>query len=88
MGHVIPDYETLLEKGLENIKKEMQGNVKGATPAERDFLQACILTFEGLQKYIRNYAFYAGYLLEDKNRIRFGLSDAHCETLKEVNVKN
>lgn len=83
MGHVIPDYETLLEKGLEKMKNEIKA-IKPNTSEEHDFLAACILALEGVQKYITNFGFLAGNLAE-RGDITF--TTAQRENLKKVHDK-
>ena len=80
IGHVIPDYETLLQKGLENIKEEIK-EIQPDTNEENDFLAACILALEGVQKYIINFGFLAGNLAE-RNNLTF--TTAQRENLRKV----
>lgn len=83
MGHVIPDYETLLQKGLEKMKKEIK-ETQPKTEEENDFLAACILALEGVQKYITNFGFLAGSLAE---RTDTTFSTVQRENLKKVHNK-
>lgn len=80
MGHVIPDYETLLQKGLGKMLEEMKAD-KGKTKEEQEFVTSCILALEGAKKYIRNFGFLAGYCAENSG---FALSDAQKQNLKKV----
>ena len=52
MGHVIPDFETLLQKGLGKMKEEMNAE-KGETKEQQEFVTSCILALDGVQKYIK-----------------------------------
>lgn len=83
MGHVIPDYETLLQKGLAKMKQEMNANM-GETTEQRDFVASCILALDGVQKYIRNFGFLAGYLAQNR---QLAFSDAHRENLKKIEAR-
>lgn len=83
MGHVIPDYETLLQKGLEKMKKEIK-ETQPNTKEEDDFLAACTLTLEGVQKYINNFGFLAGYLAELSGTT---FTTAQRENLQKVHNK-
>lgn len=80
IGHVVPDYETLLQKGLQKMKEEMKANM-GTTKEEKEFVKACILALEGVQKYIRNYGHHAGYLADREDT---ELSDAQRENMRQV----
>ena len=80
MGHVIPDFETLLQKGLGKMKGEMNAN-KGETKEQQEFVTSCILALDGVQKYIKNFGFLAGYCAENSD---FALSDAQRSNLKTV----
>jgi len=80
MGHVIPDYETLLKKGLAKMKKEVK-ECQTSSKEEREFLAACILAIKGVQKYMKNFGFLAGHLAE---RGDTSYTTAQRENLKQV----
>ena len=82
MGHVIPDYETLLQKGLQSMIDEMKVN-KGEIKEQQDFVTSCILALEGVQKYIKNFGFLAGYCADNSD---FALSEAQRSNLKKVRL--
>jgi hypothetical protein len=82
MGHVIPDFETLLQKGLAKMKEDIMANA-GSTKEEKEFVESCVLALNGVKKYIRNYGFYAGYLA---NKMDFGFSDAQRENMNKVTI--
>ena len=83
MGHVIPDYETLLQKGLERMIEEMKAN-KGETTEQQEFVRSCILALEGVQKYIKNFGFLAGYCAQNSG---FALSEAQRSNLTMVRLE-
>jgi len=83
MGHVIPDFETLLQKGLGKMMKEMNANM-GETEKEKEFVHSCILALEGVQKYIENFGFLAGYFADNSD---FALSEAQRSHLRKVRLK-
>ena len=83
MGHVIPDHETLLQKGLGKMIEEMNANM-GETERQKEFVRSCILALEGVQKYIKNFGFLAGYFAHNSD---FALSEAQRSHLKEVRLK-
>lgn len=83
MGHVIPDYETLLQKGLAKMKQEMSAN-KGDTKEQQEFVTSCMHTLDGVQKYIRNFGFLARYMAQ-KNE--FALSNAQRDNLKKIEAR-
>ena len=80
MGHVIPDYETLLHNGLKTLKKEIKA-ANTAKKDEQEFMESCVLALEGVQKYISNFGFLAGYLAQQSD---FPFSDAQRENLRKV----
>ncbi|KAK2570558.1 putative dehydratase PflD [Acropora cervicornis] len=82
-GHVIPDYETLLTKGLERMKQDMKDDI-GDTEEQSDFVASCILALEGAQKYIKNFGFLAGYMAQKSESI---FSDAQRENLKTIEAR-
>ena len=82
MGHVIPDFETLLKKGLGKMIKEMNANM-GETEKEKEFVRSCILALEGVQKYIKNFGFLAEYFAHNND---FALSEAQRSHLKKVRL--
>lgn len=84
MGHVIPDYESLLKKGLAMMIKEMADR-QTSTDEENDFLAACILALEGVQKYMENFGFLAGHLADRSNT---AFTTAQRENLKKVMKRN
>jgi len=83
MGHVIPDFETLLQKGLGKMIEEMNANM-GETEKQKEFVCSCILALEGVQKYIKNFGFLAGYCAQKSD---FALSEAQRSNLKKVRLK-
>ena len=80
MGHVVPDYERLVQKGLGKMKEELKAD-KGTTKEEQDFITSCILALEGMQKYMRNFGFLAGYCADNSG---FAISEAQKQNLKKV----
>ena len=77
MGHVIPDYETLLKKGLAVRITELT-----SSDEEDDFLAACVLALEGVQEYMRNFGILAGHLAK-RSDTAFTISER--KNWKEVN---
>ena len=59
IGHVIPDYETLLKKGLAEMIRELK-----SSDEKNDFLAACVLALEGVQQYIYNFGILAEHLAD------------------------
>ncbi len=57
-GHVVPDYETILEKGLGCLMDETREKLANAAAEEtkREFYQSVLYSLEGVQGYFRNYA--------------------------------
>ena len=80
MGHVVPDYESLVQKGLRKMIQELEAE-KGETTEEQDFITSCILALKGISKYIRNFGFLAGYCADNSG---FAISDAQKQNLKQV----
>lgn len=68
--------------GLAKMKQEMNANM-GETTEQREFVASCMLALDGVQKYIRNFGFLAGYLTQNR---QLAFSDAHRENLKKVKV--
>jgi len=83
MGHVIPDYETLLQKGLGKMIDEMKANM-GESEKQKEFVRSCILALEGVQKYIKNFGYLAGYCAQKSD---FALSEAQRSNLKKVRLR-
>lgn len=59
MGHVVPDFERLVQQGLGNIVKDLQTRLETSQITEEDhkitFFRAAILSFQAVQAYIRNW---------------------------------
>jgi Dyp-type peroxidase family len=56
VGHVIPNYEKALEKGLKQMKEEVLAYEQKAATAElKDFYRSAYLSLEGITEYIKNY---------------------------------
>ena len=83
MGHVIPDFETLLQKGLGKMIEEMNANM-GETEKQKEFVRSCILALEGVQKYIKNFGYLADYCAQKSD---FALSETHRSNLKKVRLE-
>ena len=83
MGHVVPDYERLVQNGLGKIIEELKTTDKGETAEKQDFITACILALEGIQKYIRNFGILAGYCADNSG---FAISEAQKQNLKQVRL--
>ena len=84
MGHVIPDFETLLQNGLGKMKEEMNAN-KGETKEQKEFVTSCVLALDGVKKYIKNFGFLAGYCARNRD---FALSDAQRSNLVTVRASS
>lgn len=62
MGHVVPDHETMLEKGIGGLLAELRDRREEASSErEREFFEASVLALEGVQGYCQNYAELARY---------------------------
>lgn len=66
--------------GLAKTKQEMSAN-KGDTKEQQEFVTSCILALDGVQKYMQNFGFLAGYLAQKTD---FAFSDSQRENLKKV----
>ncbi len=56
VGHVIPNYEKALGKGLKQMKEEVLAYEQKAATAElKDFYRSAYLSLEGITEYIQNY---------------------------------
>ena len=64
------------------MKQDMSAN-KGETKEQQEFVTSCVLALDGVQKYIRNFGFLAGYMAQNND---FALSDAQRNNLKKVTV--
>lgn len=73
----------LVHSGLAKMKQEMSTN-QGDAKEEQEFVTSCMHTVDGVQKYIRNFGFLAGYMAQ-KNE--FPLSNAQRDNLKKVSIK-
>ena len=62
------------------MKQEMRAN-KGDTKEQQEFVTSCILALDGVQKYMQNFGFLAGYLAQKTD---FAFSDSQRENLKKV----
>lgn len=67
MGHVVPNHQKVLSKGLEALLKDLRKRREKAAgnESQRDFYDAAILSLEGVQGYCRNYALLAERMAED-----------------------
>ena len=67
MGHVVPNHQKVLSKGLEALLKDLRKRREkaAADESQRDFYDAAILSLEGVQGYCRNYALLAERMAED-----------------------
>ncbi|KAK3937327.1 formate c-acetyltransferase [Diplogelasinospora grovesii] len=63
MGHVVPDYERLVNQGLGGLIKELQDHLEKVPNEDKAkkgsaavFYQSCIDSLKGVQGYLRNWA--------------------------------
>lgn len=65
IGHIIPNIGLVLEMGIsgliEDIKKKKEQRVAEGEQ-DVDFLKGCIISLEGVQSYVKNYAALASHL--------------------------
>lgn len=80
MGHVIPDYETLLKKGLAKMIQEIAES-QASSKEESCFLRACTLALEGVQTYMTNFGLLAGHLAQKDDT---SYTHAQRQNLEEV----
>ncbi|KAF5229568.1 hypothetical protein FANTH_14138 [Fusarium anthophilum] len=60
MGHVVPDYERLVQKGLGELHSELQVKADNASQAkEKSFFRSALLSIKGVQGYLRNWTILA-----------------------------
>ena len=64
-GHIIPDFEEVLNKGYQNIKKELEENLK--KDSENDFFKASLIVLNATIEHIRRYEKLARELAEKEN---------------------
>jgi len=66
MGHVVPDHQMVLERGIDQILDDLRRRRDGAPPGDtKDFYVSAILALEGVQGYCENYAWLAERMAED-----------------------
>lgn len=56
VGHVIPNYENALAKGLKVLKDEIAAYEATAIPEKKDLYRSAWLAMEGISEYCLNYA--------------------------------
>jgi Dyp-type peroxidase family len=60
MGHVVPDYQRLVEQGLGRLVAQLQDKLSSARAqqqsAEGDFYESALWSLLGVQDYLRNWA--------------------------------
>ncbi|MEO9383354.1 pyruvate formate lyase family protein [Chromobacterium phragmitis] len=58
MGHVVPDYQKLVEQGLGGLLDDLRArqSLPGLSAKQADFYQSAIWSLEGAQAYLRNWA--------------------------------
>ncbi len=61
MGHVVPDYQTLVAQGIGNLLADLrhQQAQTGLSAQQADFFQSAIWSLEGVQAYLQNWALLA-----------------------------
>ncbi|KAH8655360.1 dyp-type peroxidase family protein [Xylariales sp. PMI_506] len=65
MGHVVPDYELLVKKGLGDLISDLQGHLKklpdpnGMDKKKATFYNSVVLSLQGVQGYLSNWAIIA-----------------------------
>ena len=79
-GHVIPHFQTLLDKGIGKLIEELLA-ASTKDESEKNFVNSCILALQGIKKYHKNYAFLANYMADNQS---FNYSNAQRANLKEV----
>lgn len=75
-GHIIPDWEELLKKGMNGIREKAQvklEEIKGDDPEaedKRQFLQGIMISCDAVSDFGRRYSDYIGELLEKEEDTR------------------
>ncbi|KAM0342541.1 hypothetical protein ACHAPU_009515 [Fusarium lateritium] len=62
MGHVVPDYERLVQQGLGKLHDDLQvksDNAKKANDPKAPFFRSALLSVQGVQGYLRNWTIIA-----------------------------
>ena len=59
MGHVVPDYDALVKLGLDGLLANLHAKLRGVSAdanSEKEFYESAILSLEGVQAYLGNWA--------------------------------
>ncbi|KAH6871544.1 pyruvate formate lyase-domain-containing protein [Thelonectria olida] len=62
MGHVVPDYERLVRRGLGKLRQDLQTELDNANTAKdpkATFFRSALLSIQGVQGYLRNWKIIA-----------------------------
>lgn len=89
-GHLIPDYQTVLEKGLEDMHREVLERLQedGSRPEEKDFLASMALALEGAMIFARRLAERLEQMAEnEKDLERREIYTRMLETCRNVPLK-
>ncbi|XP_047137259.1 uncharacterized protein LOC100198634 isoform X1 [Hydra vulgaris] len=83
-GHVIPNYQKIIQKGLPTFLKEIKSYMDLSTDSmKKEFYWCCLTAFKGIQKYLENYANLALFLANRgvEKDIHFAISSTECNEL-------
>lgn len=88
MGHIVPDYEQLVKKGLAKLLEELESLLRTATAQNNlnngsavEFYKSAISSLQGVQGYLRNWANIA---LESAKATE---DPADAENMKDVSTR-
>ncbi|KAK4149204.1 pyruvate formate lyase-domain-containing protein [Chaetomidium leptoderma] len=82
MGHIVPDYDLLVKSGLGGLIKDLQDRLE-KLPQKDDatgiFYNSCIISLEGVQGYLRNWAQIAEQTASDAAKASAAEDEANME---------
>lgn len=55
INNVCPDYNILLKKGLNGLKRELEAQKTTASKKEEDFIEACLITISAIEDLVKRY---------------------------------
>lgn len=82
IGHVVPDFQHVLEIGIDNLIMEITASLQESMDTEeQDFLMSAVLALEGVQQYMKNFSSLASHMA---NEAAYDFTDEQRNNLKNI----
>ena len=89
-GHVVPNYQTLLNAGVPGFIRNLEGLKQAEADAtKKQYYDSCITVFTGVKEYILNYSSLASHLATrgSEGNVDYALTAENISNLQEISIR-